>query len=150
MKKTYIFANLFWMGLAVAVCIESLQLQIGSFHQPGPAFLPFLAAVLLGILSLISLLQTLKGTLQDDYNAWAKMSFLKLGLVVASLFLYVLLLNTLGFLLDTFILLLFLFRVMEPYRWTKVLFASLLTIGAVYAFFVVLLDSRLPKGLLGF
>jgi len=150
MKKTYIFANLFWTGLAVAVCIESLQLQIGSFHQPGPAFLPFLAAVLLGILSLISLLQTLKGTLQDDYNAWAKMSFLKLGLVVASLFLYVLLLNTLGFLLDTFILLLFLFRVMEPYRWTKVLFASLLTIGAVYAFFVVLLDSRLPKGLLGF
>ena len=150
MKKTYIFANLFWTGLAVAVCIESLQLQIGSFHQSGPAFLPFLAAVLLGILSLISLLQTLKGTLQDDYNAWAKMSFLKLGLVVASLFLYVLLLNTLGFLLDTFILLLFLFRVMEPYRWTKVLFASLLTIGAVYAFFVVLLDSRLPKGLLGF
>ena len=150
MKKTYIFANLFWTGLAVAVCIESLQLQIGSFHQPGPAFLPFLAAVLLGILSLISLLQTLKGTLQDDYNAWAKMSFLKLGLVVASLFLYVLLLNTLGFLLDTFILLLFLFRVMEPYRWTKVLFASLLTIGAVYAFFVVLLDSRLPKGFLGF
>ena len=150
MKKTYIFANLFWAGLAVAVCIESLQLQIGSFHQPGPAFLPFLAAVLMGILSLVSLVQTLKGPLQDDYNPWAKMSFLKLGLVVASLFLYVLLLNTLGFLLDTFILLLFLFRVMEPYRWTKVLFASLLTIGAVYAFFVVLLDSRLPKGLLGF
>ena len=150
MKKTYIIANLFWTGLAVAVCIESLQLQIGSFHQPGPAFLPFLAAVLLGILSLVSLFQTLKGPLQDDYNPWAKMSFLKLGLVVGSLFLYVLLLNTLGFLLDTFILLLFLFRVMEPYRWTKVLFAALLTIGAVYAFFVVLLDSRLPKGLLGF
>ncbi len=147
MKKAYFVADLFWIALAAAACVESVRLDIGTPRQPGPAFLPFLAALILGILAVISLVKTIKG---HDNEAPEKIGLVKVSLVVAALFLYVGLLTTLGFLIDTFLLLLFLFRVMEPYRWTKVLFASALTISAVYVFFVVLLDSRLPKGFLGF
>jgi hypothetical protein len=66
--------------------------------------------------------------------------------MVASLFVYVALLEWLGFAAATFLLMLVLFRMMEPYRWTTVLFFSLLTMGSAYLFFVVLLDSRLPRG----
>ncbi len=147
MKKAYVIANLFWIALAAAVCVESVRLDIGNPHQPGPAFLPFLAAIIMGILAVISLAKPAEN--RND-EAPGKIGLIKVGLVVAALFLYVGLLATLGFLVDTFLLLLFLFRVMEPYRWPKVLFASVLTISAVYVFFVVLLDSRLPKGILGF
>lgn len=70
--------------------------------------------------------------------------------MLAALFIYVLLLNLLGFVLATFLLLLVLFRVIEPYGWKMVLISSLLTITGTYFFFVVLLESRLPRGLLGF
>jgi hypothetical protein len=56
----------------------------------------------------------------------------------------------LGFVLATFLLLLVLFRVIEPYGWKMVLISSVLTIGGTYFFFVILLESRLPRGFLGF
>jgi putative tricarboxylic transport membrane protein len=150
MKRTYIIANLIWLILSVAICVESWRLSIGGFHQPGPGFLIFFAGALLGILSLISLIQCLKEREPEGPKIWAQVNFLKFGLLVGVLFLYTILLPKLGFLLGTFLLLLFLFRVVEPYRWRKVFFASLLTIGVIYGFFVIILESRLPKGLLGF
>jgi putative tricarboxylic transport membrane protein len=68
---------------------------------------------------------------------------------VISLFLYVAVLEWLGFIVATFLLMLVLFRLLEPYRWTTVLFLSLMTMGCAYLFFVVLLESRLPRGIWG-
>jgi putative tricarboxylic transport membrane protein len=150
MKKTYIVANLIWLALSMAICVESWRLHIGGFHQPGPGFLLFFTGALLGILALISLIQSLKGREPKGPGVWIGVNFLKLGLLVGILFLYTILLPKLGFLLGTFLLLLFLFRAIEPYRWKRVFFSSLLTIGVIYGFFVIILGSRLPKGLLGY
>ncbi|MDD5168903.1 MAG: tripartite tricarboxylate transporter TctB family protein [Syntrophales bacterium] len=150
MKKTYIVSNLFWIAFSIAVCSESLRLGIGSFSEPGSAFLPFYAGLLLGILALVSLIGTLRKSGEVGESPWAKINFLKLGIVVVALFLYVAVLSTLGFVIATFLLLLLLFRIMEPYKWTKVLFASLITIAVTYGFFEILLKSRLPRGFLDF
>jgi putative tricarboxylic transport membrane protein len=151
MKKTCIVSNLFWLVFSIAVGLESMRLGVGDFHEPGSAFLPFYAALLLGILTIISLVQTFKASGEEQgISPWTKSYLLKLGSVVAALFLYVAVLNTLGFVIATFLLLLLLFRVMEPYRWTKVLFLSLITITVTYVFFEILLKSRLPKGFLDF
>lgn len=130
--------------------MESWRLNIGGFHQPGPGFLLFFAGALLGILALISLIQSMKERGPEGPGVWGGVSFLKLGLLVGALFVYTILLPKLGFLLDTFLLLLFLFRVVEPYRWRKVFFASLLTIVVTYIFFGIILESRLPEGFLKF
>ncbi len=150
MKKTYIIANVFWLVLSIAVCLESWRLDVGGLHTPGPGFLPFYAAILLGVLALISLIQTLKKTEGPATEIWGGVRWFKLVFMLAALFIYVLLLNLLGFVLATFLLLLVLFRVIEPYGWKMVLISSLLTITGTYFFFVVLLESRLPRGLLGF
>jgi len=150
MKKTYAVANLVWLALSIAICVESWRLGFGGFHQPGAGFLLFFVGALLGILALISLIQSLKEREPEGPKIWAGVNFLKLGLLAGVLFLYTILLPKLGFLLGTFLLLLFLFRVVEPYRWTKVFFASLVTIGVVYGFFVIILESRLPEGFLRF
>jgi len=150
MKRTYVIANLILLLLSVAICVESCRLEIGGFRQPGPGFLLVFAGGLLGILTLIALFQCLKEREPRGPKIWAEVNFLKLGLLVGVLFLYTIFLPKLGFLLGTFLLLLFLFRVVEPYRWWKVFCASLLAIGVIYGFFVIILESRLPKGLLGF
>ena len=150
MKKTYIVANVFWLVLSLAVCLESWSLNVGGFHTPGPGFLPFYTAIILGALALISLVQTLKETQGPASEIWGGIRWFKLGLMLASLFLYILLFNFLGFVLATFLLLLVLFRVIEPYGWRMVFISSLLTISGTYLFFVVLLESRLPRGFLGF
>jgi len=150
MKKTYTLANVFWLVLSVAVCLESRRLNVGGLHTPGPGFLPFYTAILLGILALISLMQTLKVVEGPASEIWGGVRWLKLGLMLASLFLYTLLFSILGFVLATFLLLLVLFRVIEPYGWKMVLISSVLTIAGTYFFFVVLLESRLPRGFLGF
>lgn len=150
LRVTHIIANLFWVSFSIAVCIESLHLKVGTFHKPGPGFFPFWAAALLGILSLISLTQSLKEKKKTFPKIWAGVKFSKLGLLLVVLFLYAILLNTIGFLLGTLFLLFFLFRATEPYNWKTVLFASVLTVAATYVVFVVLLECQLPKGFLEF
>jgi putative tricarboxylic transport membrane protein len=150
MRTAYIIANFVWLALAATVCAESLRLNIGSFHAPGPAFLPFFAAGLLGVLSLISLVQTWREKEENETNPWAGTPFVKLVLLLAVLFLYTALLQVLGFILGTFMLLLFLFRVVEPVGWKTVFIVTVLTMGGTYLLFGVLIESTLPKGFLGF
>jgi putative tricarboxylic transport membrane protein len=149
-KRTYVVVNIFWLVLSTAVCVESWSLKVGGLHNPGPGFLPFYTAILLGLLALISLLQTLKESKGPASEIWGGIQFGKLTILLGTLFLYVFLLDRLGFLLGTFLLLLVLFRIVEPYSWKIVLFSSLLTTAATYFFFVILLESRLPRGLWGF
>ena len=150
MKRTYVVVNIFWLVLSTAVCVESWSLKVGGLHNPGPGFLPFYTAILLGLLALISLLQTLKESEGPASEIWGGIQLGKLAILLGTLFLYVFLLDRLGFLLGTFLLLLVLFRIVEPYGWKTILLSSLLTIGGTYLFFVILLESRLPRGFLGF
>jgi putative tricarboxylic transport membrane protein len=149
-KRTYVVVNIFWLVLSTAVCVESWSLKVGGLHNPGPGFLPFYTAILLGLLALISLLQTLKESEGPASEIWGGIQFGKLAILLGTLFLYVFLLDRLGFLLGTFLLLLVLFRIVEPYGWKTILLSSLLTTGGTYLFFVILLESRLPRGFLGF
>jgi putative tricarboxylic transport membrane protein len=149
-KRTYVVVNIFWVVLSTAVCAEAWRLKVGGVHNPGPGFLPFYTAILLGFLALISLLQTLKSAEGSASKIWGGIHYGKLAILLGTLFLYVLFFERLGFLLGTFLLLLVLFRIMEPYGWKTVLLCSVLTTAGTYFFFVILLESRLPRGALGF
>jgi hypothetical protein len=71
-------------------------------------------------------------------------------MVMGSLVLYAVFLRLLGFLLDTFVLTVFLLRVMEPLGWKKVLAGAMgATLGS-YAIFELWLEAQLPAGFLGF
>jgi uncharacterized membrane protein YccC len=71
-------------------------------------------------------------------------------MTLAVLFIYTAFFSVLGFIIATVLLLLFLFRLMEPKPWWVVLTASLVTTGFFYVGFKMGLDSQLPRGLLGF
>ena len=149
MRTTYLVANVFWLVLSAAAAAEAWRLNVGGLHTPGPGFLPFYAALLLGGLALVAMVQDLKTAVGPASTIWGDMRLGKMAVMLTSLFLYVAVLERLGFLVATFLLLMVLFRLLEPYRWTTVLLLSLVTMGAAYLFFVMLLDSRLPVGIFG-
>jgi uncharacterized BrkB/YihY/UPF0761 family membrane protein len=69
---------------------------------------------------------------------------------MGALVLYTILLKTLGFLLTTFLLVLYLFRVIEPLSWKKVFAGAFLTACGAYLVFDLWLQAQLPKGIFGF
>ena len=153
MKKTFLINDILWMTLALFACIGGLKLGFGTFIQPHAGFMPFLSGLLLGLLALVDLIYGLLNQWKaekGDKEIWSEIGWGKIIITLAALFLYTALFSFLGFIIGTILLLLFLFRVMEPRLWWIVLTASLVTTGLFYLGFKVGLDSQLPRGILGF
>jgi hypothetical protein len=147
MKKTYIIAYIFWILFAGAVLVESWRLGFGGFARPGPGFVPFLAAAGLALLGLIALVHVaLAGPGEGAGKGFRGGDLIKIFVAILILFVAVLLWEVIGFLPATFLLLLFLFRCVEPLGWRRVVIASALTLAFTHVLFVVLLGVRLPKG----
>jgi hypothetical protein len=147
LKKTYLITHFAWMALALAVATEAGRLGFGTFGRPGPGFLPFLAGVCLATLAGAGLLQTvLKKSEAETSRGFRTADILRIGTVSAVLFVYVFFWDVIGFPASTFLLLLFLFRCVEPLRWRTVFVASGLTLAFTYILFSVLLGARLPAG----
>jgi putative tricarboxylic transport membrane protein len=69
--------------------------------------------------------------------------------ILGVLFGYALFLDFLGFLVSTFLLLVMLFRLVEPQRWVVAIGGSALASIASYIVFEVWLKTQLPKGIFG-
>jgi hypothetical protein len=87
---------------------------------------------------------------KDDSAVWGGLNWAKIIGTFLVLVVYALMFTPAGFFLSTFLLLLFLYRVMEPKPWWVIGLASAITTAAFYLIFKVGLDSQLPRGLLGF
>lgn len=149
MKKAYLITYAVWIVFSGATAAESWRLGFGSFVRPGPGFVPFLAAVLLGLLAVVGLIQSVlaksAGKKAEGFNG---RDMRRILLLIAALAVYVLLWDFIGFLAATFLLLLLLYRAVEPLGWRTVLIASVLTLAGTYVMFSNLLGARLPAGLI--
>jgi len=149
-EKYHILPIIFWIGLSLFTAVLSYKLSLGGFHNPGPGLWPFILGILLFIISLYLLLRHLfrlgaKGeTVKEEQG---KISFGRIILVVALLFAYSLLLENLGYLIATFMLLSILSKSMGSKKWTSVLIGSVLTVLVTYFVFTSL-GLRFPKGIL--
>ena len=122
MRRYDQMSSLVWLGFAIYICIASSRLSFGSFDHPGPGFLPLLVGIFLGIFSIIAFLQAHLSNAEDETTQpwYPKERWKKLIGVLAVMFLYALFFEILGFLVSTFLLLIFLFRFgMEPQCRTK-------------------------------
>ena len=151
MNRRDLLAGLFWLGIAVFVVIQSVKSDIGSLHSPGPGFLPFWSAVILGTLSIIllvtnSLKKKWEGKLLD---LWKGLDWDRVIWVLLALFLYPILLPITGYLVTTFVLIAFLLCIGERSKlWIDVASALVITLVS-YVIFCTLLDVKLPRGIFG-
>jgi putative tricarboxylic transport membrane protein len=152
MKKYDQMSSGIWLLFAVYICVESVRLPLGSFRDPGPGFLPLLVGILLGVLSLISFLQAHSDESLESSESWyPRKRWKNLVWVLVAQLAYAGILDTLGFLVSTFLLLVFLFRSnLAPRSWPWAIGGSLIASVSCYVVFEILLRTQLPKGFLGF
>jgi putative tricarboxylic transport membrane protein len=151
-KGRDIISSLFWMALGLWICYGGYKLELGTLHDPGSGFIFFWMGVIMIGLSVIVFIQALKeiavpGELKKVF--WSEIRVTIILSVLAALLLYAYVFSLLGFILSTGLLLIFLFKVVEPQIWTKAVLGAVISTLTAYAVFHLWLGSQLPKGILG-
>ena len=134
---------------AVTVLLSS-KFPFGSFANPGPGFLPLSVGIIMFLLSLILFVQSFLKEKGEGRPLWSKGSTARVLLILASLIVYGVLLESLGFILMTFLLMGFLLLAIGSQRIILAFFISLFSSIGCYAVFQLWLEVQLPKGILGF
>ena len=151
MKNNDQRSSLFWLAIGLAIAVTSGKYGLGRLSSPGPGFLPFLTGLAIAGLALVVFFQQFsKRDREKPKDLWQKGNWPTMLLVMGALVLYTLLLNFIGFLLDTFLLIAFLLRVIEPMSWKKVFAGAIFAAGGAYVIFQLWLKAQLPTGFLGF
>lgn len=152
MEKPDRISSIVWLFFALYICIGSIYLPLGSIQDPGAGFFPLLTGLFLAGLSIICYIKARINRSKDQKLSWySKERLKKLVCVVSAMFAYALVLNLLGFLISTFLLLILLFKIgMESNKWLLAIGGSFATSISCYIIFEVWLRTQLPKGILGF
>ena len=148
MKNSQLLTGFFWIGLGGFVSISSCKFGLGNFRNPGPGLMPFLLGLLLCGVSLYYLCISVFGKDKVKSSGQAEKSPKKIIIVVVSLVVYALILEKLGYLVSTSILLFIMFWLAGSKKHTAAL-SSIITTVFSYFFFSYL-GVGFPEGILKF
>jgi hypothetical protein len=139
--------SIFWLLLALYLCVAAYKLGLGAAGRPGPGFFPFGAAMAIGV---IALLRTARArsekppaTLATTGSEWRKMACVIFGMAA-----YAVLLQRLGFALCTFFLIAFYLKIIALQRWQLSLGFAFAVAMLAHLFFDLLLNAQLPRGII--
>ncbi len=150
MKRSQLGVSAVLAGLAAFVLLESRHLSFGTLRVPQTGFFPWVLATLLLVLWIILFAQGVFGGESDRPpddilpGGWSRIAF-----TLAAMIGFAVMLERLGFLFTTFLLMILLLRAVESQRWFKVVFVALLTAIGSYAIFGWILGIPLPGGVFG-
>ena len=136
-----------WLAIALGIAASGWQLGLGTMMEPGSGFMIFWVGVLMTVLCLTVLAAALRQPVGRGLGAlWQGLAWRKVPYVAVLLALYAWFLPTLGFPLVTVLLLLILFKTIEPQSWTVAIVGSLLSTAVAYLVFDRWLGTQLPVG----
>lgn len=150
MKRVDLIAAAALAALAGYILFESRQLNFGSMRVPHTGFFPRVLGILLAVMALAELVRALRRS--APVLAGEKIAaegWFRIGATLATMLGFALVLEWLGFLLATFVLMVLLLRAIEAPRWSKVFIFALMTSLFSYGLFAWLLGVPLPAGILG-
>jgi putative tricarboxylic transport membrane protein len=151
MSKADRYSASFWFLLCVFLSYESYKLGMGSLHEPGPGFVFFWTTVVVALLSLSVVIRSFVGKpkkKENEGSAPATEGTKKVIFVLIALFFYAVLIEWVGFIIVTLLLMVFLLRVVEKKPWWLTLVAGVTITGVAYLVFETALQSHLPQGVL--
>jgi hypothetical protein len=147
LRNTDILCSIFLISIGLIFGIGAFGVGIGTPTQPGAGFMSLGAAGLLIFFSLGTIGEALGTSSFVDTPASPGKRW---GIIMVLLFAYACLLNFLGFILSTFILLTLLFKLSEDQTWKIALVESTMATGFSYLLFDYFLGCNFPRGLLKF
>lgn len=149
MKRLNQTTSLFLIGFSVLIITSSLKVGVGNLQAPGPGFMGFLASILLLSLSLVVFTEeSLKSAKEEGKGRFGWENVSKQFIITVALCGYVFVLDTLGFLLSSFILMWIMFLIDNPRKWFYHMVIAFIVINASYLVLCKLLRVVLPAGIL--
>ena len=148
-----VVSSLVCIGVGMLFCVGSVKFGDIRAGFPSAGFFPFVAGVILFLLSLIQLVgvfitgKAREGKGEEFFQQ--KDSLKRLVITLVILFFYGGALVYVGFLITTFLFMVLLLRCLKPQKWKPVLLTAFLTSLSSYTLFEILLKVQLPRGILG-
>lgn len=150
MKRVKIYCSVFWLLFSAITCFAASRLSMGDFHEPGSGFFPLAVGLLTGFLALVALLQSLKLKGDEEGGVGERLRWWNIVIILAALLAYGLSLEKIGFMINTFLFMVLLLKVVDPQTWTKAILIGLATAISSDLVFNVLLGAQIPSGIIGF
>ena len=148
MKTRDLASSLFWLVVSISVFIESLRLGVGSPQNPGMGFWALGASGVLGILSISLLLGAVFGKEETQVpSLFSGRLWKRVVLILIALLIYAKFMPVIGFLVSTFVLMVFLFWTDRRQKWWRVAVVSIVVTLGTYLVFSVWLKVQFPEGL---
>jgi putative tricarboxylic transport membrane protein len=149
MKIRELFPILFWIGVGLYVSFVSRGLGVGTLYYPGPGMMPFYLGVGLILISLVMLFPLFLKKSEEGKEAkfsGGRINYSKIAIVVGSLIIYSLVIDQLGYIVATLILMVLMFWGAGSKK-TYAVIASILAVLITYFVFTYL-GLRFPPGIL--
>lgn len=140
------------LAIAAIAAWQAALLPFGGGHAPGPGFFPLWTSIVTGVLALILLGHARRAPASGpatDRADRAPHARLKVVMLVGVLGVYAAALDPLGYPISTFLLVVFMLRVLEPHSWSLALGMAASLAVASYVLFAVWLHVPLPPGPFG-
>jgi putative tricarboxylic transport membrane protein len=140
--ESEVIGSLFWMAVGICFALDGVKLKLGTLRNPDTGFLPMIMALILVLFSSFTLI---KG-LSKMTNPISRIPWRHQTLVITSVIFYGYLLDFIGFLLSTFILMFILFGLLIKgnRKWFIVFLYSATTALSTWLIFSVVLKVPFP------
>lgn len=136
--------------LSVLVLRASLKLGLGTVNRPGPGFMPLLVSLLVICLSLIVFITDVVSAKNiSGRSSRFQGNLIRPIILVMALSIYTFSLNTIGYLIATYLLVFSMITMFDPKKWYLHTVIAAVIVLASYILFVRWLQVQLPTGLLG-
>ncbi len=149
MKDIDRVGGLFFLLVGAYTVFESLRLPLGGFHHPDAGFLPFGLGIALVFLSALLLVRTFRKSREGEWLRFGEGKW-RVAATAASMFCYVFVLNFLGYMIATCLIMLVILRLLEKVGWLTTLLVTVPSVLISYIAFSFYLGVPLPKGLIPF
>jgi putative tricarboxylic transport membrane protein len=147
-RKYDLTIRFFWLALGLFVVIYSYTLGLGKLIDPGPGLLPFLLGMIFLILSSVRFVTVMRlREAEETGEEKKKVEYWRIILIVVALLIWAFVLESLGFLIATFVLMTLLYRAAGFNKWFAATFWGLVTVLVTYFVFTYL-GVRFPPGIL--
>ncbi len=151
MRRTILYCNLFWILFSLLVCEESYRLRLGTITKPGSGLFPFSIGIVMMLLGLVALFQSVgkKDATEKPLRA-EPIRWWNIVIILAAVTAYALSLERVGFLINTFLFICLLLKVVEPQSWKSAALGGVIAAVAANLLFNVVFRAQIPSGILGF
>ena len=149
MKRHDTISALFWFAFGSFIIFYSIyKLDIGVLKDPGSGFFLLISAIGLCLIAIIIFIKARLSKINEKVKIFSDTIWYKPVIVLAVILFYIYLFKKLGFILDTILLMIFLFKCVEPQSWRVAILYSFLSVFIIWFIFAYWFEVQLPVGIL--